>query len=75
MQLTVRDLTARIARLDRLVEGLAKEAGQHRGDDDVLLSRERKQYLTAFQKALAGLDEARAVLGKAVKRLEGLPTW
>jgi hypothetical protein len=34
----------------------------HRGAEDVLLFRERKQYLRAIQDALAGADAAPVVL-------------
>jgi hypothetical protein len=71
MQLEMRDLKGRIARLDRLARGMAKEVGLHRSDDTVLLTRERRQYLKAIQDALAGADTARVVIGGAVKRMEG----
>jgi hypothetical protein len=62
MQLTVADLKGRIARLEKLARGLAKEVGLQRGAEDVLLSRERRQYLRAIQEALAGAEAARVVL-------------
>jgi len=36
---------------------------------------ERRAYLIGIQEAIAGLDQARVVLGKAVRRVEelGLP--
>ena len=71
MQLTLADLKARIARLDRLARGLGKEVVLQRGADDVLLYREKKQYLAGVQDALAGADAARVVLEGAVRRLEG----
>jgi hypothetical protein len=71
MQRPVRDLTARVTRLDRPARGLAKEVGLQRGAGGVLLARERKQYLRATQQALAVGDEARVVLAGGVKRLEG----
>jgi hypothetical protein len=43
MQLQLADIKARIDRLDRLTRGLAKEAGQQRGAETVLLFRERRQ--------------------------------
>jgi hypothetical protein len=49
MQLELRDLKARIARLDQLARGLAKEVGLQRGAEDVLLFRERRQYLRAVR--------------------------
>jgi len=41
-----------------------------------LLESERRAYLIGIQEAIAGLDEARVVLGKAVRRVEdlGLPS-
>jgi hypothetical protein len=71
MQLTLADLKARIARLDKLARGLAKEVRLQRGAEDVLLFRERRQYLRAIQEALAGADAARVVLEGVVKRMGG----
>jgi hypothetical protein len=62
MQLELRDLKARIERLDRLARGLAREVGLQKGAEDVLLFRERRQYLRAVQEALAGAEAARVVL-------------
>jgi hypothetical protein len=75
MRLRVPDLMARIARLDRLAAGLAKEAGAQRGRRGVLLYGEQRQYLNAVQQALGGVDKARVVLARAVKRLESGPGW
>jgi hypothetical protein len=58
MQLELRDLKARIERLDRLARGLAREVGMQRGAEDVLLFRERRQYLRAIQDVLAGVEAA-----------------
>jgi hypothetical protein len=71
MQLELQHLKARIERLDRLARGLAREVELQRGAEDVLLFRERKQYLAAVQGALAGADAARVVLAGVVKRMEG----
>jgi hypothetical protein len=71
MQFTVADLKGRIARVDRLARGLAKEVGLQRGAEDVLLFRERRQYLRAVQEALAGAEAARVVLEGVVKRMRG----
>jgi len=68
--LTLVDLKARIVRLGRLERGFAREVALQRGAEDELLFRERKQYLTAIQEALAGAEEARVVLAGVVKRLE-----
>jgi hypothetical protein len=75
MQLRVQDLKARIARLGKLVEGLATELAIQAGNPGVLLDREHRQYLTAVQKTIAGADDARVVLTRAIKRLEGGPAW
>jgi hypothetical protein len=71
MQLTLADLKARIARLDGLARGLAREVGLRRRAEDILLFRERRQYLRAIQDALAGADAARVVLEGVVKRMGG----
>jgi hypothetical protein len=42
-----------------------------KGAEDVLLFRERKQYLRAVQDALAGAEAARVVLAGVVKRMAG----
>jgi hypothetical protein len=65
------DLKARIERLDKLARGFALEVGRWKGDDGLLLFRERKAYLGAVQDALAGVEAARVVLVGAVRRIEG----
>jgi hypothetical protein len=69
MQLTLADMKARITRLERLAKGLAREVELQRGVEDVLLFRERKQYVAGIQDALAGAEAARVVLAGVVKRL------
>jgi hypothetical protein len=69
MQLHERDLEGRIARLDRLARGPAKEVALWKGGNDPLLFAERRKYLKAIQDALAGAEEARVVLAWVVKRL------
>ena len=66
MQLQVADLKRRIARLDQLAQGLAKEVALWKGGNDPPLFAERRMYLKASQDALAGAEEARVV-----KRVEG----
>ena len=68
--LQLRDLRARITRLEGLMRGLA-EAALWREVNDPLLYRERRVYLKAVQDALAGADEARNVLAGVVRRMEG----
>jgi hypothetical protein len=70
MQLTLADLKGRIARLERLAKGLAREVEQQRGAGDLLLFQERRQYLGGIQDALAGAEAARGVLAAVVKRME-----
>jgi hypothetical protein len=61
------DLKGRIARLDRLAHGMAKEVALWKGGNDPLRFAERRLYLGAVQDALAEADEARVVLAKTVK--------
>jgi hypothetical protein len=68
-QLTLADIKARITRPERLERGFAREVAQQR-DDDLLLFRERRQYLKAIQDALAGAEAARVLLAGVVKRME-----
>jgi hypothetical protein len=70
MQLTLADIKGRVARLERLALGLAREASRQRGAVDVLLYRERKAYLTAVRAALAGAEAALVVLARAARRIE-----
>jgi hypothetical protein len=65
------DMTARVHRLDELMRGLAKEVARWKEGNDPLLYAERKAYLKAIQDALAGVEEARVVLAKALQRLSG----
>jgi hypothetical protein len=65
------DMKRRVRRLDELSRGLAREGVLQRGVQDVLLYRERQQYLAALRHALSGVEGARVVLAKAVRRLEG----
>jgi hypothetical protein len=48
---------------------VAREVELQRGAEDVLVFRERKQYLAAVQEALAGADAARVVLAGVVKAI------
>jgi hypothetical protein len=66
----VKDLTARIERLDRLSRGLAREVLRWKEGDDPLLYVERREYLSAIQDALAGVEAARVALVRVRQRLE-----
>ena len=65
------EIRARIERLDKLARGFAAGVGRWRGDDGLLLFRERKAYLAAVQDALAGADAARVVPVGVVRRMVG----
>ena len=65
----LQDLKARITRLEALARGLAREGELLRGAEGVLRFAERRQYLAGILDALAGADQARAVLAGVVRRL------
>jgi hypothetical protein len=69
--MTLRDIAARIGRLDDLGRGLAKEIVLVQEANDRLLYRERRAYLDGLQRALSGFEEARVVMARARQRLEG----
>jgi hypothetical protein len=64
------DLRARVARLDQLARGLAKEVTLWKSCNDPLLYVERKAYLGAIQDTLVGAEAARVALAKVMQRLE-----
>ena len=66
----LRQVKARVARLQELTQGLAKEVNAWKGRQGPLLPQERKRYLDALQDGLAGLEEARNVLVGVAWRLE-----
>jgi hypothetical protein len=68
--MNVSDLRARVARLDQLARGFAKEVTLWKSCNDPLLYVERKAYLGAIQDALAGTEAARVALAKVMQRLE-----
>ena len=57
--MTLRDLTARVRRLDELSRGLAMEVVLWKECKDPPLYLERRAYLGAIQDALAGVEGAR----------------
>jgi hypothetical protein len=70
--LRLHDLKGRVARLEKLARGLARELRlREAAAETLLLHRERRVYPSALADALAGADLARDVLTKAVRRLEG----
>jgi hypothetical protein len=69
--MTLHDVRSRVAGLDELARGLTKETVLVEEGDDPLLYRERQDSLQALREALAGVEDARIVLVKARRRLEG----
>ena len=67
--MNLRSLIGRRTRLDLLSRGLAKELVRWRTCDDPLLYLERKELLAALDRALSGIEAARVVMAKAVRRL------
>jgi hypothetical protein len=69
--MTAEDLAARV-RLDALARGLAKELAAVQGETlTVLLYRERRGSLEALHRALAGVEDARVALARALQRMGG----
>jgi hypothetical protein len=67
--MTVDNLEARARRLDLLVRGLMKEVVVIREADDPLLYLERLAYVEALRGAVAGLEDARVTLARALQRI------
>jgi hypothetical protein len=57
------------ARIKRLPVDWRRRCASRAGAEDVLLFRERRQYLLAVQDALAGAEAARVVLEEVVRRM------
>ncbi len=64
--LQLRDLRSRMARLEGLMRGLAREVALGREASDPLLYRKGRLYLPGIQGARAGAETARAA-----RRMEG----
>jgi len=73
--LDLHTIRPRIPRLRELVAELVHEYLIVQSVESPLLDGERRAYLIGIQEAIAGLDQARVVLGKAIRRIEelGLP--
>jgi hypothetical protein len=67
MQLS--DLAARVRGLDRLSMGLMKEVVIVSKANDPMLLLERQAYVQALWQAISGIEGARVVMAKAVRRL------
>jgi hypothetical protein len=64
------ELSARIARLEQLYLGLAREALRVSKGGLRLHFDERREYLAALHEAIAGVESARVVLARACRRVE-----
>jgi hypothetical protein len=62
-------MRAGVGRLLELARGFGSEVKRWQDSDGPLLPGEKREYLRGIYDALAGADEARVVLEKAVKRL------
>jgi hypothetical protein len=68
--LSVADQRGRYARLEELSLGLGKELVVIGKGEDPLLYLERQAYLLALHDALAGVEEARVTLARALQRID-----
>jgi hypothetical protein len=68
--MNLKEMRARIRRLDALARGFAKEVTLVKQSQGPLLYLERKAYLDAIQDALAGVEAARVILAKVQQRVE-----
>jgi hypothetical protein len=67
------DMRARMGRLDKLAQGLAKEASLWKKCDAPVLFVDRQEYIEAIQDAVSGLEKARVALAKTVQNEETKP--
>ena len=65
------DLAARVRLLDQLSRSLALEISRVEKADDPMLYLERKKYLSAMRRLLAGVEAARVALAKAKQQIMG----
>jgi hypothetical protein len=68
--MNLKQLRARVKRLDELSTGLAREDLCWRKDAGALMHSERALYLNAIFKARQAIEEARSTLAKVCQRLE-----
>jgi hypothetical protein len=67
------DLRARMQRLVKLAEGLAKEASLWKNCNAPVLYVHRLEYMEGIQDAVSGLDKARVALAKMIHEEEIKP--
>jgi len=70
--LQLRVIKPRVGRLRELVAQLVQDIMLVKSHESPLLDVARLAYLIGIQEAIAGLDQARVVLGKAIRRIEEL---
>jgi len=68
----LRIIKPRVGRLREMVDKLVQEYLLVESQQNPLLDGVRRANLIRIQEAIAGLDQARVVLGKAVRRIEEL---
>jgi hypothetical protein len=71
--MTLKQLQARVKRLEELSVGLAREDLSWRKRPTALMHSEVALYLNAIYKARQAIDEARNTLAKACERLQASP--
>jgi hypothetical protein len=64
-------ISERIRRLEKLWQGLTREIGIVKHQDNPLLPRERQDYTLALTNAIAALELAHQVLAQARQRMTG----
>jgi hypothetical protein len=70
----LKSMRARVVRLERVARELSEEAERVKdAEQSELLPAERKACLNAVYDGIAGLEAARVVMAKAVKRIEDSP--
>jgi hypothetical protein len=69
--INVAGIQKRIERLEKLARGFALEGARCGRAGDLLLYRERQDYMGAVREALAGVEAARVVLAGVARRLQG----
>ena len=69
------EIEARVSRLAELARGLTKEVPLWGDGCDPLQPLERRVYLEGIQEAVKGVDDARVLLVKALRRMGGGPAW
>jgi len=67
------DMRARIQRLEKLAQGLAREASMWKKCDAPVLFEDRQEYIEGILDSVSGLERARIALAKMIRRGEESP--